>query len=331
MTGAPPADPFTGSGHLLVVCALGVERLALRRGRAPGRSPHGEPPAVVLRTGMGPRAARAAMTRALRTEAGTGAGVGTEAGAGAVSGADAAADVTARAGRAGGVVNAPNGRPPGAAERSGHRRGTRPPARSDRAPTRPGAASCPRPGFGASERTARPSSVVPPAPGSADRVPTAPMAVVVTGFCAGLLPGMRPGDLVVAEETWDPDGRIRCTGFERLVAALTRAAGEPSRRAGHRGQRRPRVHTGPLVGTDHLVRGRERARLRGAGAVAADMESAVVLRTAHTYGVPQVAAVRVVVDAPGHELVRFRTLRGGVSAFRALSAVCPFLYEWHRP
>ncbi|MFE7121850.1 1-hydroxy-2-methyl-2-butenyl 4-diphosphate reductase, partial [Streptomyces sp. NPDC057654] len=39
-------------------------------------------------------------------------------------------------------------------------------------------------------------------------------AVIATGFCAGLVPGMHPGDLVVAVETEDPTGRIECTGAE---------------------------------------------------------------------------------------------------------------------
>src|SRR5215213_8489131 len=37
-------------------------------------------------------------------------------------------------------------------------------------------------------------------------------AVVATGFCAGLAPGMHPGDLVVAEETRHPYGSTPCEG-----------------------------------------------------------------------------------------------------------------------
>lgn len=37
-------------------------------------------------------------------------------------------------------------------------------------------------------------------------------AVVATGFCAGLAPGMHPGDLVVAEETRDPGEPFRASG-----------------------------------------------------------------------------------------------------------------------
>ncbi|MEV3870179.1 1-hydroxy-2-methyl-2-butenyl 4-diphosphate reductase [Streptomyces sp. NPDC049906] len=150
-------------------------------------------------------------------------------------------------------------------------------------------------------------------------------AVLATGFCAGLAPGMRPGDLVVAEETRDAQGSVRCSGTGPLVAALLRQS--PGRT----------VHTGVLIGSDHVIRGAERAALRATGAIAVDMESAVSLRTAvrapgsgSRPGPRPVAAVRVVVDAPAHELVRIGTLRGGISAFRVLRAVLPVFSEWHR-
>jgi nucleoside phosphorylase len=210
---APPPGP----GPLLIACALGIERLALRGGD------HGEAagPVTVLRTGMGPQAAERAIARAL---------------AGA-------------------------------------------PAR----------------------RT----------------------AVVATGFCAGLVPGMHPGDLVVADETRDGAGRTVCTGTEQLARALADLL--PS------GPRRGRtIHSGPLAGSGHVVRGSERAELGATGAIAVDMESAATLRGAVTAGPRPVAAVRVVVDAPEHELVRIGTLRGGISAFRVLRAVLPAFFEWHR-
>ncbi len=143
-------------------------------------------------------------------------------------------------------------------------------------------------------------------------------AVLATGFCAGLAPGMHPGDLVVAGETREPRGTVACVGTDLLVKALTRAV--PGRT----------VHTGPLTGSDHVVRGPERADLRATGAIAVDMESAATLLSAVRTGARPVAAVRVVVDAPEHELVRIGTLRGGISAFRVLRSVLPAFYEWHR-
>ncbi|WP_314174185.1 phosphorylase family protein [Streptomyces winkii] len=150
-------------------------------------------------------------------------------------------------------------------------------------------------------------------------------AVVATGFCAGLLPGMHPGDLVVADETRDAEGRTECTGT-RLLAEALRPHGT--------------VHVGPLAGSSHIVHGLTRAALHTTtAAVAADMESAATLRTAtlapgEAAGAAErkrpVAAVRVVVDAPGHELIRLGTLRGGISAFRVLRGIMPAFLEWHR-
>ncbi|MFI6283981.1 1-hydroxy-2-methyl-2-butenyl 4-diphosphate reductase [Streptomyces sp. NPDC051018] len=143
-------------------------------------------------------------------------------------------------------------------------------------------------------------------------------AVVASGFCAGLAPGMHPGDLVVAGETRVDGSATVCPGTRALIEAVARAV--PGRT----------VHTGPLIGSDHVVRGPERARLRATGAVAVDMESAATLRAALETGPRPVAAVRVVVDAPEHELVRIGTVRGGISAFRVLRAVLPAFHEWHR-
>ncbi|MEV0503385.1 1-hydroxy-2-methyl-2-butenyl 4-diphosphate reductase, partial [Streptomyces spectabilis] len=54
-----PARP--GPAPLLVACALGIEQLALRTGDRGGA----RGPVTVLRTGMGPKAAERAVTRAL--------------------------------------------------------------------------------------------------------------------------------------------------------------------------------------------------------------------------------------------------------------------------
>ncbi|MBD3010042.1 1-hydroxy-2-methyl-2-butenyl 4-diphosphate reductase [Streptomyces sp. 5-10] len=224
-----------GGAALLIACALGIERFALRGadlGAAAGA-------VTVLRTGMGPRSAERAVTRAL----------------------------TGRSGEAG-------------------------------APGQPG-----EPG----ERPAAPGERA--------------TAVIATGFCAGLAPGMHPGDLVVADETRDPAGRTVCTGTRILAHALSHPLSGGPRRA---------VHIGPVVGSDHVVRGAERAALHSTGAIAVDMESAATLRTAVGHGIRPVAAVRVVVDAPEHELVRIGTLRGGISAFRVLRTVLPAFFHWHR-
>lgn len=199
--GRPPADLPVDGPPLLVVCALRIERFALRSGREAAS----ERPVAVLRTGMGPRRAERAVTEALCD-----------------------------------------------------------PALRD-------------------------------------------AAVLTTGFCAGLTTGMRPGDVVVADGTYDA---------ESLVAAV--------KTGGHT------VHTGPLAESDHVVHGAERLALRATGAVAVDMESAAMLRAALTVGPRSVAAVRVVVDTPEYELLRVGTLRTGITAFRVLRSVLPAFLEWHR-
>lgn len=209
----PDADP-----PLLVACALGIERFALRGGDRAGAAAGERPALVVLRTGMGPQAAERAIAEAL----------------------------------------------------------------------------------GEGSATAR-------------------SPVVASGFCAGLAPGMRPGDVVVAEATRGhqadaPD--VPCVDNGPLVESLR--------------QRGLTVHSGLLRGSDHVVRGAERAELHAAGAVAVDMESAATLCAARRAGRRPVAAVRVVVDAPEHELVRIGTVRGGISAFKVLRSVLPVFYEWHR-
>jgi len=132
-------------------------------------------------------------------------------------------------------------------------------------------------------------------------------AVLTTGFCAGLAPGMRPGDVVVAEDGHES---------EALAAAL--------KAAGHT------VHTGPLAESDHVVRGAERTALAATGAIAVDMESAAMRRAALAEGARHIAAARVVVDTPEYELVRVGTLRTGIIAFRVLRDLVPAFLDWHR-
>lgn len=135
-------------------------------------------------------------------------------------------------------------------------------------------------------------------------------AVLVTGFCAGLAPGMKPGDVVVDDRSHDAG---------RLADAITRRAARPAA-----------VHTGRVAGSDHVVRGAERSALGATGAVAVDMESAAVRDTVLAAGPRPVAVVRVVVDTAEHELVRIATLRNGILAFRMLRSLLPAFHDWHR-
>nr|WP_202451935.1 1-hydroxy-2-methyl-2-butenyl 4-diphosphate reductase [Streptomyces sp. SID4948] len=132
-------------------------------------------------------------------------------------------------------------------------------------------------------------------------------AVLTTGFCAGLAPGMRPGDVVVPDD-----------GHESAALA------DALKVAGHT------VHTGTLAESDHVVRGAERTALAASGAIAVDMESAAMRRAALAEGVHHIAAARVVVDTPEFELVRVGTLRTGFIAIRVLRDLVPAFHDWHR-
>lgn len=151
-----------------------------------------------------------------------------------------------------------------------------------------------------------------------------PPAVVVAGMGAGML-GMLPGDVVVATEVRDPDGAVfTCPWAETLEAFLTDAV-----------RALPvRVHIGPVATVRKLVRTAERGALARAGVAAADMESAFLLAGLGVRGggrpdLPW-GVVRVVSDAPGHELLRPGIVRNGLRAYRSLKASAPALSAWLR-
>jgi 4-hydroxy-3-methylbut-2-en-1-yl diphosphate reductase len=140
-----------------------------------------------------------------------------------------------------------------------------------------------------------------------------PHAVVVAGVGGGVSPELRAGDVVVASEVRDDIGRTVLRAAAPLVAAL-RAEGL-------------RVHTGPMVSTDHIVTGSERERLARTGALAVDMESSAVVRALPTRDLP-VAVVRVIVDTAYTPLGRLRTVGAGAKALRVLRRIGPSLRVW---
>lgn len=142
-------------------------------------------------------------------------------------------------------------------------------------------------------------------------------ALAVAGFGGGLRSDLEPGDVVVATEVRDgsrvlePREDVSCP-LAGLLASEVRRLGLP-------------VHTGPVLSTDHLVGGGERARLGQTGAVVADMESATLARAAGQW---PVAVVRVVVDTPTNPLRSPSTIRRGRAAMRSLVRVGPALARW---
>ena len=141
-------------------------------------------------------------------------------------------------------------------------------------------------------------------------------AIAVAGVAGGLNPTLRPGDVVVANEVRDADGRIALRAAAPLVAELRRCG--------------LRVHVGPVVSIDHAITHRdERERLVRSGASVVDMESAAVVRgvRARNAEVP-IAVVRVVADTALEPLLSPRTLVTGSRALLALRRIGPALTAW---
>jgi 4-hydroxy-3-methylbut-2-enyl diphosphate reductase len=150
--------------------------------------------------------------------------------------------------------------------------------------------------------------------------------LAVAGTAAGIDPDLRPGDVVVATEVVG-DGAVQGDGEAGgvLCPAAPLLAGE-LRRAGLR------VRTGKIVTVDHLVRGADRERLARDGAVAADMESALLAEaakgTGEAGGGRPFAVIRAISDVPGQPLVHPRTITGGLAALRSLRTVGQVLDRW---
>jgi 4-hydroxy-3-methylbut-2-en-1-yl diphosphate reductase len=142
-----------------------------------------------------------------------------------------------------------------------------------------------------------------------------PRAVAVAGVAGGLVDGLTPGTLVVADRVIDEAGREVTAPLASapLVAAALRRQGLE-------------VRVGTVVSTGSLVKGAtRRAELAALGAVAADMETAALL------SVPwdrPVAVVRAISDTSGRDLLSPAILRGGWLGLRALRAARPALQEW---
>lgn len=136
--------------------------------------------------------------------------------------------------------------------------------------------------------------------------------IAVAGLCGALDRGLAPGDVVVASELRGDGRRERLRPMPGLLECLA--------------ARGLRVQVGALVSLPHLVRGTERLLWHARGARAADMESAWLARGAA--GRP-VAVVRVVLDAPDHEILRPGFARSLRRALRALRQVAAALEDWN--
>jgi 4-hydroxy-3-methylbut-2-enyl diphosphate reductase len=141
-----------------------------------------------------------------------------------------------------------------------------------------------------------------------------PGPVLVAGVAGGLGDGLRPGDLVVATETWtEPDGdgpRVACPAAPILAAELRRSGS--------------RVAVGPVVTVDDVVHDpARRRRLADTGALAVDTESARLV-SAGDGG----AVVRAIVATPTRPLLRPGTPVRGVAALASLRRAAPVIDAW---
>ncbi len=124
---------------------------------------------------------------------------------------------------------------------------------------------------------------------------------LIAGVAGGLAAPVRPGDVVVAPDASAPllAGALRRLGLTVQVGA---------------------IHT-----SDRIVTGASRDRLAATGALAVDMETAVLRAAA---GDRPFAAVRVVTDTVRAPLWSPGTLWRGVRALSALRTAAPALRQW---
>ncbi|MYW89637.1 4-hydroxy-3-methylbut-2-enyl diphosphate reductase [Amycolatopsis rubida] len=142
---------------------------------------------------------------------------------------------------------------------------------------------------------------------AATRLPSGPR--IVAGIGGGLSPEVRPGDMVVATEVRGPSGAVPVPSAPLLAGALRRLG--------------LTVHLGPVVGSSHVVRERERASLASSGALAVDMESAWLAAKGEPF-----AVVRAIVDTVGEPLLHPSTVANGLAGLRSLRRAAPAITAW---
>jgi 4-hydroxy-3-methylbut-2-enyl diphosphate reductase len=146
---------------------------------------------------------------------------------------------------------------------------------------------------------------------AAARLEPAGGGILVGGVAGGLTDDLKVGDLVVATEVRGGGETISCPSAQLLAGELRRAG--------------LNVRLGPIATVEHLAGRGERARLAATGAIAVDMESAQLLRSAE--GRPS-AVVRAISDTPAHPLASPRIVTGGLAALRSLRQAGPAMARW---
>ncbi|HEX4520509.1 MAG TPA: 4-hydroxy-3-methylbut-2-enyl diphosphate reductase [Gaiellaceae bacterium] len=136
--------------------------------------------------------------------------------------------------------------------------------------------------------------------------------IAVAGLGAAALPGIEPGDVVLASELRGADHEVAPVPGSALLAAALRRRGL-------------RVHVGPIASLDHITEPSERRRLGAEGVLAVDMES---LWLAEAAGERPFAVLRVVVETNDRKLIDPRTPVAGIRALAALRRAGRALEEW---
>jgi len=138
-------------------------------------------------------------------------------------------------------------------------------------------------------------------------------ATVVIGVAGALAGDLEAGELVVADALIAPDGSTHDLDGAAAGAVVDALLG-----AGLRARR------APVATSLRLVRGfsARRALAEASGAHVVDLESAHLLAA---HGPEPLVVVRAVVDTARAELLSASTLRGGISALRALRRATPVL------
>jgi 4-hydroxy-3-methylbut-2-enyl diphosphate reductase len=136
-------------------------------------------------------------------------------------------------------------------------------------------------------------------------------ALAIAGLCGAVDPSLRPGNVFVASELCDAEGKRELDSVLPLARALEEIGVE--------------ARAGCLCSVDHVVRGSRRLSFFEKGARVVDMESSWLAEAAE--GRP-LAILRVVVDGPDFELRGLPLLRNGVRALRALRRAAPALEIW---
>ncbi|MEA2627179.1 MAG: adenosylhomocysteine nucleosidase [Candidatus Binatota bacterium] len=146
-----------------------------------------------------------------------------------------------------------------------------------------------------------------------ERVEPPPAVVVISGCAGALDESLGPGDVVVASEIVDREGRAlsSATGLIDAYLAASASAGVTAR-------------TGRLLTSGAVLEPGEKQRLgKQTGALAVDMETAAIAAWAEASGVPFVA-IRAILDSVARPVADFGAAIGPAGEIRPVALLALF-------